>query len=219
MHKKSGIYKIYNIISNKIYIGSSIDIKQRWCIHRSNLKNGKHHSFYLQNAWDKYGEDAFLFEIIEEIDAIKEILLLREQYYLNLFESFKSENGYNIQHIAQSRLGVKTSIETRQKISKTRKILGLAKGKNNPMYGVSLKGEQHGMWGKTHTMESRQKISDNHVDVSGENNPRSKLTWPNVRYIRQTYTNKTKTVKELMNMFNVGKSTIYNILYNNTWKE
>ncbi len=53
------VYTIKNVINNKIYIGSAVNIKKRWHEHRNllnNNNNNKHHSPILQNAWNKYGK-------------------------------------------------------------------------------------------------------------------------------------------------------------------
>ncbi|MBF1054549.1 MAG: GIY-YIG nuclease family protein, partial [Parvimonas sp.] len=91
----SCIYEIRNKINNKVYIGSTIDFKQRKATHLKELRRGKHANSHLQNAWNKYGEDNFIFKIIERCSI--ENLLIREQYYINLFYG---ENCYNIQKIA-----------------------------------------------------------------------------------------------------------------------
>lgn len=44
----TGVYKITNIINNKVYIGESLDIYERWKSHKEDLKNGNHHSYKLQ---------------------------------------------------------------------------------------------------------------------------------------------------------------------------
>lgn len=89
---KSGIYKIVNLINNKIYIGSTIDLRRRSINHRSCLKNGNSHSLYLQRAINKYGIDNFRIEVIKLIDDIS---LVREfeEFYINFFDSVN--NGYN----------------------------------------------------------------------------------------------------------------------------
>lgn len=91
----SGIYKITNIKNNKIYIGSSKNINRRWNEHKRCLKNNDHHSGHLQNAWNKYGEENFKFEILEIVsneDELKNI----EQKWLDETQCYKKEIGYNI---------------------------------------------------------------------------------------------------------------------------
>ena len=91
--KICGIYKITNLVNGKIYIGSSKDIKYRWSQHKTQLRGTMHGNTYLQNAWNKYNEENFKFEIIEECSP--EIQFEREQYYLDLLNPF-DDNGYNI---------------------------------------------------------------------------------------------------------------------------
>lgn len=65
--KQSVIYKIINSVNNKFYIGSTINQYERFRNHRNRLRNNKHHAKHLQAAWNKYGEDAFIFHVIEII--------------------------------------------------------------------------------------------------------------------------------------------------------
>lgn len=58
------VYAIENTVNGGRYIGSTINHKSRWSVHRSTLRKGKHHSFILQKAWDKYGEAAFEFKVL-----------------------------------------------------------------------------------------------------------------------------------------------------------
>lgn len=84
-HKKiSGIYSIANIDDKHQYIGSSCDVKNRWYNHRWGLKNKRHHSPYLQRAWEKYGPEKFVFSILEE--CTKDTLVSREQHYIDLYK-------------------------------------------------------------------------------------------------------------------------------------
>ncbi len=92
-NKICGVYKITNMVNNKIYIGSSKDVKLRWYQHRIKLNDNQHGNAHLQNAWNKYSEENFMFEIIEECDP--ELQFEREQHYLNLLNPF-DDNGYNI---------------------------------------------------------------------------------------------------------------------------
>lgn len=60
----SGIYTIIHRDSGRWYVGQSQDIGVRLSTHRTRLKSGTHHNAKLQRAWDKYGEDAFSFEVM-----------------------------------------------------------------------------------------------------------------------------------------------------------
>lgn len=119
---KSGVYQIYNPITNKRYIGSSIDIKRRLKEHYRNLKRHKHCNQHLQNAWNKYSE-YLIFEPIEYCSP--EQCLKLEQKYIDYYNSANRKFGYNIDAQAAS-AGKHLSFETRQKISKAKKGKKLA---------------------------------------------------------------------------------------------
>lgn len=91
--KKSGIYQIRNTKNNKVYIGQSKRITYRKSQHRRELKDGKHYNIYLQRSFDKYGEDAFVFEVLEYCheDCLNE----RERYWIEKKESEYADKGYN----------------------------------------------------------------------------------------------------------------------------
>jgi group I intron endonuclease len=111
-----GIYAIRHASSGRIYIGSAVDIRTRWRIHRKELRKGSHHSCRLQRAWDKYGADAFVFEVLEVVGR-REDLVPVEQAYLDHFQTWRPASGYNIAAKAGSRLGLRCSAETRAKMS------------------------------------------------------------------------------------------------------
>ena len=75
----AGIYSIVNQNNGKTYIGSSKNIIRRWGIHKSALKNNRHHCIHLQRSWNKHGPDAFKFEVIVEMTNPSEKLLLAEE--------------------------------------------------------------------------------------------------------------------------------------------
>jgi len=107
-----GIYQIKNIINNNRYVGSSAHLAARFRKHKNDLEAQRHHSRHLQNAWNKYGKDNFVFQIL--LLCPENDLLKYEQAYLN--------NGhceYNIAVCAEtSGRGIKRSKETCTKISK-----------------------------------------------------------------------------------------------------
>jgi len=95
---KSGIYRIRNLITNDCYYGSSKNIEKRWTRHKNDLRNNKHINIILTRAWQKYGEDNFIFEIVEICDV--EHLKQFEQKYLDLKPKYNigisSSGGDNI---------------------------------------------------------------------------------------------------------------------------
>lgn len=88
-----GIYKILNIINNKVYIGSSINIERRFYEHLRHLKENYHINKHLQNAYNKYGENSFKFSII--VNTKESILRRAEQLYINKFQADNPKYGYN----------------------------------------------------------------------------------------------------------------------------
>lgn len=107
------IYTIRNTINNKIYVGSAVNYNSRKSVHKSRLKSNKHHSPKLQNAWNKYGENSFVFEILEEVNDVNN-LISREQYYIDLLKPF-----YNCSPTAGNCLGKIVSQESKEKMSKS----------------------------------------------------------------------------------------------------
>jgi group I intron endonuclease len=124
MHRKPGIYSITNIITGFRYIGSSVNVSKRCVRHRDDLKNNRHDNDYLQNAWNKYWQQSFKFEILEYCD--KEMLLEREQYWMDTLKTIKP-NGYNLKPNANSNLGIKFSLEARANMSAAQKGKKLSK--------------------------------------------------------------------------------------------
>ena len=81
--KKSGIYKITNIINNDCYIGKSKNIEHRWKQHKYRYKKDEYKNYYIYRAFKKYGIENFKFEVLEYCD--EDILIEREQYYYDLY--------------------------------------------------------------------------------------------------------------------------------------
>lgn len=90
----SGIYKIENLKTNKVYIGQAGNLKKRYCDHISALRRNKHDNSYLQKAWNKYDESDFKFSILEECP--KDLLAIKEQYWMDQTKCYIRQYGYNL---------------------------------------------------------------------------------------------------------------------------
>lgn len=104
------IYKIVNLVNNKFYVGSAIDYNRRLREHKSMLLNNVHTNPHLQNSYNKYGKDSFIFEILEVCNA--ENLIIREQFYIE-----KLNPQYNILKVAGNSLGYKHTKDSLHKMS------------------------------------------------------------------------------------------------------
>jgi group I intron endonuclease len=94
------IYKIVNVRRDRIYVGHTSNLfKTRVYGHRYALKRNKHENARLQHAWNKYGIDAFRFEVLEQCDESQK--LIREQFYIDTLKPY-----YNVAPVAGSRKGV-----------------------------------------------------------------------------------------------------------------
>lgn len=94
MNKIGSIYKITNIINNKVYIGQTKqNYLKRFIQHKSHARtNQSNHK--LARALRKYGDENFIIELIEECSYQE--LDEREKYQIDFYHSTEDEYGYNI---------------------------------------------------------------------------------------------------------------------------
>jgi len=131
MKKTIGVYKITSP-TNKIYIGSSNDIENRFCKYKR-LKCKTQTKLY--NSLKKYGTESHIFEIIEECSA--DLLLEKEFYYGTLYKSLTKDNGLNCRLPKIGENYNYMSNETKNKIGKANK--GKYIGYKHEFYESSLK--------------------------------------------------------------------------------
>ncbi len=214
---KHGVYQIRNLINNKRYIGSAAGkgFRNRWDLHIAQLYKGKHHSCHLQNAWNKYGPDNFVFEIIELCKPT--VCIEREQYYLDtlLFASCSDNRfyqlGYNTCRIAGSPLGVKRSEVTKTKISMAKRGKKLSQ-EHKTKLSIAARGNKNRL-GHTPSEKTKRKLS--HA-LQGEKSHTAKLTESNVNEIHDLL-EMGITPKVIAQKFGVTRATISNIKTKKTW--
>lgn len=166
--KICGIYKIVNP-NNGIYIGQSVNITRRWNEY-SKLK-GCGENTRLINSLKKYGFKNHKFEILHQCE--KEQLNELEIYYIDLFQSFNTEQGLNLHSGGNNHI---VSDETREKLRVSH--LGQnAWNKGKPRteeeklaHSIKMKGRKASeetknkmrvaRKGKTHSKETKNKLSE-----------------------------------------------------------
>lgn len=110
---KTGVYAITCVATGKKYIGSAAkSLASRRRQHYCELRKNRHHTSKLQNAWNKYGESSFRFDVL--LYCRPDDCVMYEQLAM---DAYKPE--LNIKLIAASSLGHKMSDEKRLKF-KTR---------------------------------------------------------------------------------------------------
>lgn len=220
--KISGIYRIYCKANGKSYYGQTNDYRRRMIEHKKNLRHHSgenHHCAHLQNAWNLYGEEQFEFSLIESCP--EDQLTIREQWYFDTYGP--SGQLFNTALCAEAPArGRIVSEETKQKLRE------LNSGPNNPNWGkmwneqdrlklsAALSGEKHHQFGIPISEETKQKIRES---LAGENCHLAKLTWDDVRKLRADFCEEKTTVKEICEQYKMDKSTICEMLKNETWKD
>lgn len=92
--KLSGIYIILNKLTQKIYIGESLDIKNRWTQHLEKLENGMHENPDIQQDYNKYGSEGFECKILQihvdrNVISTKAKIIILENWWINYFSNKK----------------------------------------------------------------------------------------------------------------------------------
>lgn len=104
-----GVYLITNTTNGNVYVGQSCRVTRRWHQHLSTLRRGIHSNGHLQRAWNKYGDDSFRFDFIEQCDRAEESLCASEQKWVDLLRP-----EYNIAPVAGTNIGLPMHPNTRE---------------------------------------------------------------------------------------------------------
>lgn len=165
-----GLYEIKNRLSGKVYVGVASDFPRRFNRHRYELRHNRHHCLYLQRAWNKYGEAAFDFVIVKECTMAEALRLEQErlQDLSNLYNVSPCSSGGDLISCHPER----EQIIAKMKASLTQHFEKMSPAERQAVYGLS--GERNGMYGRSHTPEVRQKISEHlrSLDLRGERSAR-----------------------------------------------
>lgn len=210
-----GVYKITNIVNQKVYIGQSVSIQSRWKEHINSLRRGASRCTLLQRAWNKYGEESFVFEVLElcSPDMLDEI----EISYILFYDS--CNNGYNIEQggnknkhlsddtkkkIREAHLGKKMSDETIKRMSEARI------GNKNPMYGKTHSSKARLKISKAHKGKPGYKLNDETKEKIRKANTGKTLSEETRRKISESTTGRTAWNKNLRSVYCVELNEVFN---------
>lgn len=215
--KVSGIYKIINTVNGKYYVGSSINIdgsRGRWYNHKYQLRRNKHYNPHLQHAWNKYGENAFRFLVVEVVEGTN--LQTVEQKYLDVAKTEQSST-YNMDFDAfkstmndATRLKISLALKGKAKSPEARRNMSLVRiGKKlSPEHIQNIvKAKTGTKWGH-HSKETKRKMS---VAQSGSKNAGYDFTvhkWINVQTGQEFH----GTQYDFSNAFNLDKGGVNLVL-------
>lgn len=143
------VYMFQNMISGGVYVGQTIrTINERRGVHISMLRRGVHDNLHLQSAWNKYGEQAFEFCILETYATIEETNEA-EIFYIQYFRSI----GVRLYNIRDGGAKGRMSVESRAKMS-----IAKRGRKQSAAHTAKIK-EARARTGYTHSAETREKMS------------------------------------------------------------
>lgn len=109
------VYCIVNLITQQIYVGSTVNFYMRVNEHLTGFVRNNHYNKYLKRAALKYGINNFQFFKLENLGSSlsKKLLIEREQYYIDILKP-----EYNLLPNAYSHFGARRTQQCKDKISK-----------------------------------------------------------------------------------------------------
>ena len=194
----SNIYKIYNNINEKLYIGQTINtIDYRFKKHLSEI-NSTTSCSALYSAFKKYGKENFQIELIISGDFTPEVLNELEIFYIKEYNSL-SPNGYNLQ--SGGKLNMIVSEETRKKISESNK------GRDNTSFSHKISASVKKLWENEEYREHMSKVHTgkrNMKYIKHEKPLRLELDINNINLLY----NNGKSIYYISKLYGVSYSTI-----------
>ena len=176
----SKIYKITNLINNKIYIGyTKKELKERLYEH-SNPRSKNAYKMPIVMAIKKYGIENFKIELLEESENDAYIHNEREAYWIKKLNSINNKIGYNL---ATGGEGGGFYYWNNGKINRRSKECPgdewtrgmLVTEESRKLRSAVHKGQISAFKGRKHTQETKEKLSKAHKNIfNGGNNPAAK---------------------------------------------
>lgn len=191
--KDIGIYAITNVLTDTRYIGQTgVSFERRYIHHQWKLRNHQHDNQHLQAAFDKYGEDNFVFEVLRVADSASQLDSLEIDYIASCL------NSYNILKGGGGRRGVPMSDHAKQIVGE--------------------KNRQH-MQGKKLSEETKRKMSESHQRKTPDERRRSTIITKKIAKRIKKRLVKGDSITKIANDMSLPRHVVANMVTNRTWKD
>lgn len=238
------VYKITNLRNQKVYLGKTRDVRQRWREHTSKAHQDRRKGLSpLYSALRKYGIENFHIEVLSSHDTDQEAYEA-EVEAIRIHKSNQRRYGYNLTSGGE---GVTPTPEWKARLSEKAKAR-FAAGARNSFQGRThtleslakmsqprphVQGPDHSFWGKHHTEQTKRKLRAAKQGIplwtdaekkeigqrsSGEKSPTSKLTDDQALELRQAF-NEGTPVKELQTIYKISKASVWRVIHCQTYKK
>ncbi len=230
-YRNYGIYGIHNKLNNKIYIGKTMQsFGDRWDCHRSQLRGGYHDNKHLQNAWNKYGEENFDFQIIhccngQSVDEVNTLEMQEIARYKELGLAYNLHDGGDGGYF----LGKHLSPEAKRKIGDKNRVnmTGKKLSKETKIKMSQSQLQRYAQWSDVDRIKWGQMISSvtkgikkpKLKTIMQNNKNGAKYTVEQVKEIRRLYEIEKKSNAEIAKIFGIPRQTIYLITSYRRWKD
>lgn len=187
-----GIYQIRNVIDGNLYIGQTGErFVRRYWLHKWQLTNNVHENAHLQNAFNKYSDSSFVFEVVEVVKD-KSQLDEKEIYHIS-----NADKKYNILSGGGGRRGYKMAESTKH-------LIGESNRKN--------------MTGKTMTDETKAKMSASRIGQYYTSHKGTNTIDDNTAFQAKHLLVKGVSAVDVSKELNIPYRTVNNMISNNSYK-
>lgn len=159
-----GIYKITSP-TGAIYIGQSVNIKNRWALYKNGHCKDQRRLF---NSLKKHGVENHTFDVVEECD--RECLNSLETHYIQVFDTFNTSHGMNLRTGGGQRVII--SDETRLILKKALKGKNLGKKPTKE----TLAKMSAAQIGRKHSKKTIEKIVMSRAGYKHSDNTKEKIS-------------------------------------------
>lgn len=215
------IYKIINVRNNKFYIGSAVDFKRRKAKHLWRLRRGDHSNIRLQNSWNKHGEAAFVFAVVQEVPQGEDLLVAENVWLLEhvgkpycyniardavapglgMFGPLNPSFGKRFNHTpeAKARIGAASKARVQTEMEKEKRRQSMRGHKMSVVtrekISASLTGDKNPNYGKPRSDEVKAKISKRVEAVKPDGEV---LPFPSIMALRNELNIKPTTINRAL---------------------